>query len=223
MRILLMTRNRRLASAIDEGLSRSGHTLDHVRAEDELLAAVFGEEFDALILELDPAGRGECRIVQAVRAEGCRAPVLTLTDIDDADSRIACLDYGADDCLSKPFDLNELVARVRALVRRRYGLVSDVIRFGALEFDCVSKAVSLNGEVLPLTRKESATLEILMAHRGRTVNKERIHQNLYGFDGGEVRVEAVELYISRIRKKLGATGVWIKTNRHSGYQLCVQD
>ena len=197
--------------------------MDHVLAEDELLAAVFSEDFDAVILELDSSDRGEFRILQAVRAEGCRAPVLTLTDIDDAGSRIACLDFGADDCLSKPFDVNELVARVRALVRRRYGLDSDVVRYGALEFDFASKSVSLNGELLPLTRKESATLEVLIAHRGRTVNKERIHQNLYGFDGGEVRVEAVELYISRIRKKLGAAGVCIKTNRHSGYQLCVQD
>jgi len=220
MRILLMTTNVGVACDTSSGLTRAGLVVDRVVDDYEALVAVEADVFDAVVLDFDSASPSKSNVVRSARARGCDAPIMALTAEGEPGDRIAWLDCGADDCLSKPFEPEELAARVRALLRRRFGLLSDKIRFGSLEFDFMTKSAHLNGNALPLTKRERSTLEILILHRGQPVHKERIHHNLYGFDQCEVRIEAVELYVARLRKKLRSSGVSIQTVRQFGYQLC---
>ncbi len=223
MRILLIESDAETAFQIAASVSRTGQTIDWMSNVRDGSAAIAVQDYDAMILGIGLSSRSCEETLSVIKAVGGMTPILALSRANDANARIECLNLGADDCLSRPFDMGELIARTQALSRRRYGLRSDTIRFGELEFDCVSKMASVNDELIPLTRKESSTLEILVAHDGKPVHKERIHQNLYGFDNCEVGLGAVELYVSRLRKKLRATRVSIKTVRHFGYQLCHRD
>lgn len=151
------------------------------------------------------------------------APVLMLTARLDIDDRIEALDIGADDYLMKPFDLRELEARLRALARRGAEDRSGVVVFGDLTLDPAGRMASLGEAPLPLARREFALLEILMANRGRVMPKDRILEKMFAFDAEEVGTNAVELYISRIRKKLAGSRVSIRTLRGLGYQLYCDD
>lgn len=223
MLVLLIERGAETAFRIAAKVSRAGHTVDLVPTADDASAALAAQDYDLVILDLGLPCRSGMEDLRAIRAASSVTPILALSAADDSGGRIECLNLGADDCVSKPFDMDELIARVGALTRRRYGLRSDVIRYGKLEFDFASKTASLNGYPISLTPKESSTLEVLVAHNGKAVHKERIHQNLYGFNRCEVGLGAVETYVARLRRKLGAANVSIKTVRHFGYQLCLRE
>lgn len=220
MRILLYSQSPLIAAAVSDRLKESGDTVDIVTSEEEAGASVVGEAFDALILDFAPIAGSRRDFVQAIRKGGCSAPLIALTCVAEPTGRISWLNGGADDCLSKPFDIDELEARVRAVIRRRYGFLTDVARFGPLEFDFACRTASLNGERLNLTEKERLILELLVAHSGKLVHKQRIYNNLYGFDSCEVGIQVVEVYVARLRKKLLSAGVSIRNVRQCGYQLC---
>jgi len=145
-------------------------------------------------------------------------PVLVLTARDALDDRVKGLDLGADDYLTKPFDLPELEARVRALIRRGQSGGTSVLSHGALTLDTAGRCATLDGELLDLSARELGVLEVLMLRSGRVVNKDRLAEQLYGWDE-EVGANAIEVYVHRLRRKLEPGGVTIRTIRGLGYLL----
>jgi len=141
----------------------------------------------------------------------------------EVEDRIGALDIGADDYLMKPFDLRELEARARALIRRSSGERSGVIEYGKVALDPAGRTASIAGAPLQLTRREFSVLEILMLNRGRVMPKERIFEKLFSFDDEEVGLNAVELYIARLRRKLAGSGLAIRNLRGLGYQIALDD
>jgi len=223
MLVLLIENDAQAADRIAAVISQAGITIDRAPTSDDALVALATQDYDMAVIDLGAPSRSSFGELRAIRSANGATPILALSAEDDSTSRIECLTLGADDCLSAPFDLDELVARVRALARRRYGLGSDVIRYGKLELDLASKTTFLNGVPISLTPKESSTLEVLVAHNGKAVHKARIHQNLYGFGRCEVGLGAVEVYVARLRRKLDATSISIRTVHRFGYQLCQQE
>ncbi len=146
-------------------------------------------------------------------------PVLMLTARSEVEERVAALDQGADDYLTKPFDLRELHARARSLVRRAQGQADASVTFGPLTLDPARQSASVGGRPLALTRRELSLLVTLPAHAGWVVSKARIFERMFGFEDEEVGLNAVEIQMTRLRKKLEGTGISIRTHRGLGYQL----
>ena len=219
MSVLLVADASPLSAAIERKFAARPQAFDTFSSIDEAIVAISACEYDVAIIDLEGDELRNSRVVRTMRSSGLKTPLIALLPVDCAASRVDCLDQGADDCLAKPFCLDELIARVRALSRRRYGLVYDVVQFGQLTFDRNFKTASLDGQALPLTPKEISTLEVLVTHLGKPVHKERIFQKVYGLSRTEVGTGAVEIHISRIRKKIRNTGVRIETIRHFGYQI----
>jgi two-component system OmpR family response regulator len=178
-------------------------------------AALLTGAFDLLILDVGLPKLSGFEVLRRLRARNSGVPVLILTALDGVDDRVRGLDLGADDYLAKPFALQELEARVRALTRRGSSMV---LRHGDLSFDLVGKVAELRGRALDLSARELTLLEILMQRPGRMVNKERIVDLLCQW-GEEVSTNAVEVYIHRLRRKLESGGVKITTVRGLGYCL----
>ncbi|SPU50470.1 two-component response regulator [Bordetella trematum] len=160
-------------------------------------------------------------MLRQLRQEGNQVPVLILTARDGLDDRVAGLDAGADDYVTKPFDLPELAARVRALGRRRAGQAQPQIEAGPLVFDTVGREVRANGHRLALSVRELSVLEMLMARVGRVVTKRQIVNSLSAWDA-DFSENAVEVYVYRLRKRLEGTGASIQTVRGFGYMLDVE-
>ena len=158
------------------------------------------------------------RLLRAARAEGCETPVLVLTARGQPTERIAGLDTGADDYLVKPFELGELEARIRALLRRRGPTRSTTIKVGEVEFDAVRRRVTVAGQSIDLPRRELALLEVFISHPGQVFEKETLLDRVFGYDD-DVNPGAVELYVCRLRKRLQASNVKIRTLRGLGYIL----
>ncbi len=219
MRLLLVEDTEDVADAIVASFARRGDAVDHLNTVDEAKGALAVQEYDAIILDIGlPDGSG-LEILRHTRDRGCRAPILMLTARSEIDDRVAALDMGADDYLVKPFDLRELQARIRAMLRRRSEARTGRIAFGDILFDPAGMTVEVAGRPLALARREFSVLEILLANRERVVPKERIHERLFSFNDEGVGVNAVELYIARLRKKLGGSRTAIRTLRGLGYQL----
>ncbi|MEQ8399130.1 response regulator transcription factor [Thalassobaculum sp.] len=219
MRILLVEDTEDVAEAVVAAFARHGHAIDHAAdcaaAEDALAV----QDYDLVILDLMlPDGSG-LDTLRALRAARRTTPVLVLTARLDVDDRVAALDNGADDYLMKPFDLRELEARARALIRRQGDERSGVIEYGNLTLDAAGRTAAVDGQPLALTRREFGLLEALLVNRGRVMSKERLFDRLFSFDETEVGINAVELYIARLRRKLAASQVSIRTLRGLGYQI----
>lgn len=216
MRILLVEDNPDLGDAVESKLRNAGHSVQWVR--DGLAAVQWGraEPWDALVLDITLPGKDGYAVLRELRAAGLEAPVLVMTARAEIEDKVDMLDLGADDYLVKPFDLRELEARLRALMRRPGGQTSSVAVFGNLTLDTASRAVTLDGHLLELGRREFRLLEILLARQGQTVAKERLMAQL--FDAEDVSLNALELLISRLRKKLAGACIDIVTVRGVGYQ-----
>lgn len=223
MRLLIVEDAEDVAEAIALSLGRAGFACDvagRLEAGDELLRL---QDYDAVVLDIHlPDGSGR-DLLRAMRGRGDRTPVLMLTAEYEVTARVDALNEGADDFLVKPFDLRELEARLRALARREGGRASNLMALGALVVDPAARTVRRDGELVPLTRRELALLNLLAAHRGRIVAKDRLFDGLFAFDQDEVGVNAVELYVARLRKKLAGSGVSIETHRGLGYRLEAAD
>ncbi len=219
MRLLLVEDTEDVADAIVASFQRRGDAIDHVASVEDAEDALAVQDYDVVVLDIGlPDGSG-LDLLKSARSSGSRAPILMLTARSDVDDRVTALDKGADDYLVKPFDLRELHARVRAMLRRQDPDRSGVIKFGDIIFDPSGLTVEIVGEPISLTRREFSLLEILLANRERVVPKQKLFERMFSFGDEEVNVNAVELYVGRLRKKLAASRVSIKTLRGLGYQL----
>ncbi|BDG02323.1 response regulator [Anaeromyxobacter oryzae] len=214
MRLLLVEDDRMLGDALRRALRQQGHAVDWVQDGEAAELSLAGEPYDVVLLDLGLPRKGGMALLRDLRRRGDRVPVLILTAQDAVADRVAGLDAGADDYLPKPFDLDELGARVRALQRRREGRADPVLQLGGLTLDPAAHEVTLDGRAVPLSAREFALLHVLLEHPGRPVSRARLEERLYGW-GEQVESNAVEVHVHALRRKLGAE--WIKTLRGVGY------
>jgi two-component system response regulator QseB len=216
MRILLVEDDTMLGEGVQRGLRQQGHAVDWVRDGRAADLAVAGEPYDLVLLDLGLPLKGGLDVLRDLRRRGRHVPVLILTAQDAVGDRVAGLDAGADDYLVKPFDLDELAARVRALHRRSIGRAQPVLVHDRLTLDPAMHEVSLDGTPVALSAREFSLLHALLEHPGRPVSRARLEERLYGW-GEEVESNAVEVHVHSLRRKLGAE--WIKTLRGVGYVI----
>jgi len=216
MRLLVVEDTPELADALLRALKGAGHAVDHAATREEAEAAWAVADYAAVLLDLGlPDGSG-LELLRARRAAGDRTPVLIATARDQISDRIAGLDAGADDYIVKPFDLNELAARIRANARRANGQPGSRIEIGALTIDRARARVFRDGEEIRLTSREWSMLDALAGARGRVLSKAALEEALFTFDD-EIEGNAVEVYVSRLRRKLGRDA--IETRRGIGYLI----
>jgi two-component system OmpR family response regulator len=218
MRVLLAEDDEVLSDGISKALRQCGYAVDHVESGLDADHALTAAPFDLLILDLGLPRLDGLQVLQRLRSRGDRLPVLILTARDGLQDRVAGLDHGADDYITKPFDLPELEARVRALLRRSQLGNNLEIVYGPLKFDTTGKYVTINDQPLDLSAKELAVLEMLLQRAGRVVSKEQLIEHLYAWDE-EVSHNAIEVNVHRLRKKLDPEGVSIRAIRGLGYLL----
>jgi len=216
MRLLLVEDDRPLGQAVQAGLRQNGFTVDWVRDGEAANRALTTERFDLLLLDLQLPGCNGLEVLRRLRGHGNQLPVLLLTARDTVQDRVTGLDTGADDYLAKPFDLAELCARIRALLRRGSGRVMPVIVHGPLRLDPAGYQVQFEGEPVALPPREFAVLQLLLENAGRVLSRERLEQALYGWDM-EVDSNTVEVYVHHLRKKFGNN--LIRTVRGVGYMV----
>lgn len=218
MRIAVIEDNQTLAKAIAYRLRDLGHAVDVLHDGDEADAFLASEGADLVVLDIYLPGQSGIDVLRHLRARGMGTPVILLTARGETEDRVAGLDAGADDYLVKPFDMDELAARIRALSRRRALEYGAKEKIGSLVFDRSARRLSVVGEPLDLPRRELAVFECLLDRRGRLVSKSQLTDHVYGV-GADVEESAVEPHISRLRKRLASHGVSIKTARGLGYML----
>ncbi len=218
MRIVLVEDNRILADGIAQALANTGHAVECFTDGAEANDFLAHESADLAIIDINLPSLSGLDLVRELRTRGDNLPVLILTARDSTNDRVTGLDAGADDYMVKPFAMEELEARVRALMRRRSSSADARVLVGALEFDMSARRVYVNGSEIRLPRKEFALLECLIDRVGRLVSKEEIADHLYGV-GSDAEGRAVEIYVSRLRKHLSDADVEIRTARGLGYML----
>lgn len=223
MRILMVEDAEDLAEGVIAQLSRTGITCDLATCIEDAQDCCAVQSYDAIILDINlPDGSG-LSFLRDLRAKADRTPVLMLTALSAIDDRVEALDRGADDYLAKPFDQRELEARLRALVRREADRKVDRVELGTLTYMPSDRSATLDGKRLDLTRREAALLDMLIRHQGQFLSKTRLYDSLYGFDDTDVGVNAIELYIARLRKKFSGSDVAIATQRGVGYRIGLND
>ncbi len=221
MRIVIIEDNESLARAIAYRLRDRGHAADLLHDGGEAEEFLKREGADLVILDVNLPGRSGLEIIRAMRARDDGTPVLMLSARGETDDRIHGLDAGADDYLAKPFEMDELEARVRALSRRRnldYGVID---RIGPLSFDRAARVLRNGDAPVEIPRRELAVLECLLENRNRLSSKSKLTEHVYGV-GADVDDTAIEPHISRLRRRLSAFGIGIKTARGLGYILDIQ-
>ena len=218
MRILIAEDDPVLADGLTRSLRQLDYAVDCVASGDQVDHVLLAQNYDLVILDLGLPRLDGFEVLRRLRHRGSKVPVLILTARDALDDRVKGLDLGADDYLTKPFDLPELEARVRALIRRGQSGGASLLSHGALRLDTAGRRATLNGVPLDLSARELGVLEVLMHRSGRVVNKEQLAEQLYGWDE-EVGANAIEVYVHRLRRKLEPAGVVIRTIRGLGYLL----
>lgn len=220
MRLLLIEDHERFASFIKSGLETSGFTIDVVYNAGDGDAAVGTVNYDVVLLDLGLPDQDGLVILKKWRDEGNITPVLILTARDAVEDRVKGLNAGADDYMLKPFAMEELVARIRALLRRPGGVLGTVLSEGNVAFDTTAREVRINERTVAVSRREMEVLEQLLRRKGRVVPKDVLEDKIYGFDE-EVSSNSVEVHVSRLRKRLQAAGadVAVHTIRGVGYML----
>ena len=218
MRVLLAEDDAQIGEGVVHGLRKAGFAVDWVRNGSEADTALNGDGFDVLVLDLGLPVMSGLEVLKRLRARHSPIPVMILTALDGVHDRVKGLDLGADDYLVKPFALEELEARVRALSRRSQGAGSALLHHGPLELDQVGKVARVNGAPLELSARELGLLEMLLLRAGRNVSKDQLVDHLCEW-GEEVSANAIEVYVHRLRKKLHPAGVDIVTVRGLGYRI----
>lgn len=216
MRLLLVEDDALLGDGIRAGLALDGYSVDWVRDGEAAHLALLTEEYSACVLDLGLPGRDGLSVLKALRARGKLTPVLILTARDTVQDKIKGLDMGADDYLLKPIDLNELQARLRALLRRASGEAAPLLTLGELALDPSGRRVTLAGKPISLSAREYALLHDLLSHKGRIRSRQELETSLYAW-GEEVESNTVEVYIHHLRKKIGSD--LITTVRGLGYVM----
>ncbi len=218
MRILVVEDNRTLADGLAAVLRATGYAVDIVNDGVSADAVLATENFDLVILDLNLPEMDGLDVLRAMRARRNSSCVLILTARGALDQRVRGLDLGADDYLTKPFEVSELEARVRVLLRRQAGLHDASISFGDIKLDTVSRTLSAHGQPLDIPARELSVLETLLLRAGKVVAKQSIVQSLADFDE-DLSSNAIELYVSRLRRRLSPFGLTIRTARGIGYYL----
>jgi DNA-binding response OmpR family regulator len=218
MRILVVEDDEVVADALKRGLQDAGFAVGRVGSAEHALAAITRENFDLAVVDIGLPGVDGLELTRRLRREGHALPILILTARDTLEDRVDGLELGADDYLTKPFDLPEVVARCRALIRRSKAAVATEFVHGNLTVDLRRHKALLSGQSLDLTAREWTVLEYLLLHNQEIVSKERLLQAISSWDK-EITPNAVEVYVSRLRGKLEPGGVRIRTVRGLGYRL----
>jgi two-component system response regulator TctD len=218
MRVLLAEDNPQLATWLTKALRQKQFAVDcrnDGNAADHSLSV---EDYDAVILDLTLPGMDGLEVLTRMRQRGSRTPVLVLTARSSLDERVKGLNLGADDYLAKPFELEELEARLKALIRRSQAGGSSSLVLGRLEYENSGRMFRLDGKPLVLRPREHAVLEVLMLRAGKAVSKESLFERIFDLDA-TANPDAVEIYVHRLRKHLDGSGVAIVTLRGLGYTL----
>jgi two-component system OmpR family response regulator len=218
VRILIAEDDQVLADGLLRSLRRSGYAVDYVSSGSEADAALLAHEFDLVILDLGLPRVHGLDVLRNLRGRSNATPVLILTAADSVEQRVKGLDLGADDYMAKPFSLQELEARVRALTRRGLGTASNVIKHGPLSFDTTGRVAYINDQMIDLSARELSLLEVLLQRAGRLVSKDQLVERLCEW-GDEVSNNAIEVYVHRLRKKIEQGPIRIATVRGLGYCL----
>ena len=216
MRILLVEDDALLGDGLRAGLMLDGYGVDWARDGEAARLAWLAEDYDACVLDLGLPRRDGLSVLKEARARGKRTPVLILTARDTTADKVAGLDAGADDYLLKPFELEELRARLRALLRRASGAAAPLLRHGDLALDPAARRVTLADAPIALSAREYALLHDLITHKGHIRSRQELESSLYAW-GEEVESNTVEVYIHHLRKKIGTD--LIRTVRGLGYVL----
>ena len=218
MRLLLVEDDVMVASGIKLGLCDAGYTVDWVGSAERAEQAIAAESFDLAIVDIGLPGVDGLELTRRLRTGGLTMPVLILTARDALQDRVQGLDLGADDYMLKPFELPELLARLRALLRRSQAATSAVLAFGALEMDTALRRVQLGGKPMELGPREWTVLEYLLMQAPKPAAKDKLLAALTGWDK-EITPNAIEVYVSRLRYKLEPAGVLLRSIRGFGYRL----
>ncbi|HRK37037.1 MAG TPA: response regulator transcription factor [Burkholderiaceae bacterium] len=218
MRLLLVEDDVMVASGIKLGLCDAGYAVDWVGSAERALEAAQAAAFDVAVVDIGLPKMDGLALTAALRSAGHAFPVLILTARDALQDRVQGLDLGADDYMLKPFELPELLARLRALLRRSQAATSAVLSFGALEMDTAHRQARLAGAPLELGPREWTVLEYLLMQAPKPAAKDKLLQALTGWDK-EITPNAIEVYISRLRGKLEPAGIVLRAIRGFGYRL----
>ena len=220
MKVLVVEDYEPLRRSLERGLREAGYAVDSVADGEEGLSYVESTTYDVIVLDLMLPNIDGFAVLERLRERGITSRVLVLTAKGDVNDRVRGLDLGADDYLVKPFAFEELLARVRALQRRKYRQTSPVIKIGELEVDTNARVVRLLGRAVELTAREYSILEVLAVRRGQVVTREEIWDRIYDF-AAERNSNVVDVYIGYLRKKLAQEGApsLIRTKRGMGYVL----
>ena len=216
MRILVVEDDRLLGDGIQKGLAQAGFAVDWVQDGSQGEAALKGEDFAAVVLDLGLPKLSGIDLLRRLRAHGNTVPVLILTARDAIEDRVKGLDSGADDYVVKPFDLDELAARLRAVIRRNSGEASAALRLNELELDSAQHKVQFRGKPVELTAREFSLLHELMLNAGRVLSREQLEQRLYAW-GDEIESNAIEVHVHHLRRKLAPE--LVRTIRGVGYMM----
>ena len=214
MRLLIVEDDELLGDAVKAGLTQFGYVVDWLKDGEIARTVVKTEPFDLIILDLGLPRFSGMSLLQTIRRSNNKTPIIILTAKESVDDRIKGLDAGADDYITKPFDLNELGARVRALTRRAQGRAEAVLQYGPITIDIAAHTVTLNRQPINLARREFALLQKLLESKGQVLSREKLMQSIYSWDE-EVDSNALEVHIHNLRKKLNAN--FIRTIRGIGY------
>jgi len=216
LRILLAEDDRLLGEGLLTGLKNDGYSVDWVQKGGAALSAITTTPYDAVILDIGLPEMSGLEVLSMARSKDITTPVLILTAQDAIEDRVKGLDAGADDYLTKPFSLDELYARLRALTRRSRGLSQQTIKYKNIIIDPAAHSVIYNNETIELSRREFALLEELVISAGRVLSRSFLEEKLYNWDN-EIESNTIEVYIHHLRKKFGSE--LIKTIRGVGYTV----
>lgn len=220
MRILLVEDNPRLSEAVNEGLAKAGFEVDPVAGGGDALSAASSQVYDAVVLDLGLPDIDGTEVLRQLREMKNTVPVLVLTARDSLSDKITGLNQGADDYMVKPFETEELVARIHALLRRPAQALGTVLTLGGISFDCINRQATIGSALIELSRRETDLLEQLLRSAGKIVTKKAIEMRLYSYEE-RGSVNSVEVLVHRLRKKLEAQAadVEIHTLRGIGYMI----
>lgn len=225
LRILIIEDDTSLVKGLKKALEPTGIAVDHVASGSEAIHIARSETYSLIVLDLSLPGLSGEEVLRELRGnksrDGADVPILILTANDATTDKIKYLNLGADDYLTKPFDLGEFEARIKALTRRGRGRATPTLTCGALAFDMPSATATLHGAPLSLRRREASVLGILIAHAGKIVRKDKLISEVFGFDDA-VAPNAIELYVARLREKLRPDGPEIKTVKGLGYMMVTE-
>lgn len=214
MRLLLVEDDELLGDAVKTGLTQFGYVVDWLKDGEAARGALRSESFELIILDLGLPKLSGISLLQTMRLDGNATPVIILTARDSIESRIKGLDSGADDYIIKPFDLNELSARIRALTRRSQGRADTALQYRNITLDPAAHSVMVDQQLINVPRREFALLQKLLENSGHVLSREQLMQSIYGWDE-DVDSNALEVHIHNLRKKLNAN--FIRTIRGVGY------